>query len=68
MYPILYQITQLPLAIQRQVTDFLEFLLAKYHQQQSQLPEERKYPLRGSVLSYEEPFSGAANDDWEALP
>lgn len=28
---------------------------------------EDYYPLKGTVLKYEDPFSSAAGDDWEAL-
>lgn len=30
-------------------------------------PRLRRYPLRGSVLRYDEPFEPVANEDWEAL-
>jgi hypothetical protein len=28
---------------------------------------ENRYPLRGSVLRYDEPFEPAVEDDWEAI-
>lgn len=62
----LYQITQLPESIQRQLADYLEFLLAKYRKQQSQLPESQKYPLKGTVLQYEAPLAEAAPGEWES--
>ena len=67
MNSFIYQISHLPSSIQKQVADFLEFLLAKYRKEQSQRPDAEKYPLRSSVDYYKDPFEGVAEDDWEVL-
>lgn len=64
----LQDIAQLPPHIRQQVVDFIEFLLQKYTVQQasSRIEVAQAYPLRGSVLAYDDPFGPAANsDDWE---
>ena len=29
--------------------------------------ERKRYPLRGTVIKYEDPFGSVAEDDWEVL-
>lgn len=53
----------LPLDKQQEVLDFVEFLENKIKQL-----APNPYPLRGSVLRYEDPFEPAVPiDDWEVL-
>ncbi|MEM7368018.1 MAG: DUF2281 domain-containing protein [Bacteroidota bacterium] len=67
MNQLIYHISHLPSSIQKQVLDFIEFLLSRYRQEQIQQPTEKKYPLRGSVTFFDRPFDSVAEDDWEAL-
>ena len=30
-------------------------------------PDSQRYPLRGSVIKYEDPFAPVAVEDWDAL-
>lgn len=34
---------------------------------ESQIETKERYPLRGSVLRYDDPFEPVAEQDWEAL-
>jgi hypothetical protein len=34
---------------------------------QSRKPTGERYPLRGKLISYNEPFTSVAEDDWDAL-
>ena len=59
-------ISQLPVPAQKQVQEFVEFLLSKYKKSSKVQSAPISYPLAGSVLKYEDPF-GSASNDWEAL-
>ena len=64
-----HHLSQLPPQLRQQVADFIEFLLQKYQPAQSKLDvkDTEAYPLRGSVLRYDDPFGSATDeDDWEA--
>ena len=60
-----HQLSQLPPEIRQQVADFIEFLLQKYQPAPSKLDvkDTEAYPLRGSVLRYEDPFGPAVGDN-----
>jgi hypothetical protein len=63
-----HHFSQLPPKIRQQVADFIEFLLQKYQpvQAKADVKNTEAYPLRGSVLRYEDPFGPATEgDDWE---
>ena len=66
MDQLMYHIYHLPGSIRKQVMDYIEELLAKYRKEQAKQPDEKKYPLRGSVIFYNNPFD-SAEDDWEAM-
>ncbi|MFK7973035.1 MAG: DUF2281 domain-containing protein [Bacteroidia bacterium] len=62
-YPILPgKFGQLPEEVQKQVLEYIEFLIEKYSKDQ----KGDKYPLRGSVKSFESPFEPVVVNDWEA--
>ena len=63
-YPILPgKFIQLPEEVQKQVMDYIEFLIAKYGED----TKHGKYPLRGSVKFYNDPTGSVAENDWEVL-
>jgi hypothetical protein len=67
--PTYHHLSELPIQIRQQVADFIEFLLQKYQPPQSKLDvkDTEAYPLRGSVLRYDDPFGPATDEDhWEA--
>ena len=66
MMPINDLFAQLPKSAQQQVRDFMEFLLSKNKSAKDQAAQLSSYPLKGSVVKYEDPF-GTACDDWDAL-
>jgi hypothetical protein len=52
---------------QQEVLDFVEFLRHRW-QTRSNSPAESEYPLRGTVLRYDEPFEPAVPvNDWHVL-
>ena len=59
-------IAQLPQPAQKQVLEFVEFLLSKYRKSNKIESRAIHYPLQGSVLKFEDPFESASTD-WEAL-
>ena len=59
-------IAQLPQPAQKQVLEFVEFLLSKYRKLDKIESTTIHYPLQGSVIKYEDPFEPASTD-WEAL-
>jgi hypothetical protein len=71
MAPFLrYSLPQLPESIRKQVEDFIEFLMAKYQTKKKEGGGDpgKKYPLRGSVIHYDDPFGPAAEaDEWDTL-
>lgn len=66
MQSLLYLVSQLPKPAQKQVHDFVEFLLGKYQKKNSTQATNLEFPLKNSVLKYEGPFDPVAADDWEA--
>ena len=66
--PTCHHLSQLPIQTRQQVADFIEFLLRKYAPSQPQVDvrDTQAYPLRGSVLRYDDPLGPAADEeDWE---
>jgi hypothetical protein len=59
---LMYHIYHLPSSIRTQVIDYIEYLLAKYRKKQVNQPIEKKYPLRGSVSFYNQPFDSAEDE------
>lgn len=57
--------SQLPILAQQQVLEFVAFLVDKYTDTSTREANKIHYPLKGSVLQYEDPF-GPASTDWEA--
>ncbi len=57
---------QLPEFIEKQVVDYIEFLMTKYTLSFEDKSPEEKYPLRGSVISFDNPFSPVDENSWDA--
>ncbi|MEL6842915.1 MAG: DUF2281 domain-containing protein [Bacteroidota bacterium] len=51
-----YSLSDLPESLRKQVEDFIEFLLRKYQPAEESPKQPSKYPLRGSVIRYDDPF------------
>lgn len=64
---IIEGLKELPAENQQEVLDFVEFLRQRW-QTRSNSTAESEYPLRGTVLCYDEPFEPAVPvSDWDAL-
>ncbi|MBN1891005.1 MAG: hypothetical protein JW850_23615 [Thermoflexales bacterium] len=49
-----------------QAGDYVQVIVRRISQLRPNLPE-LQYPLRGTVLRYDDPFAPVAEMDWEAL-
>jgi hypothetical protein len=67
--PLETLIQELPADLRSEVRSFVEFLLAKrvHSVERPSHQDLASFPLRGTVLRYDDPFAPVAESEWEAL-